>query len=273
MLAKVYKAKYFNKTSILQAPRGSKSSYAWKGIYQATQQLLSKGLRWIVGNGKKIKAWEDNWLISGNQPHLARPKRGILLPDLLVSDLLDQETLCWDNAKLNQLVENEDIGQIRFIKPSICDREDAILWHYTKDGEYSVKSGYHFIHALSHIPGLHEQQKLFKEIWSLKIPPKIRHFWWRVMHNALPVAENLKRRGLRIESVCQVCGDYDERVNHMLFQCRVAAEIWEHSSVGVIRGNVPSSDQSFSNLSWLMEQNRNRRNDPNQVTPLFPFVG
>lgn len=48
----------------------------------------------------------------------------------------------------------------------------------------------------------------------------------KVLHNGLRVAINLKRRGCKIEAICEVCGDCHEFLDYMFFQCRVALEIW-----------------------------------------------
>ena len=113
--------------------------------------------------------------------------------------------------------------------------QDTPVWNYTSTGEYSVKSGYHLCNQLSTIqrPGQKENRELTVDlkkccssIWSLSIPPKIKTFWWRIMHDGLPVAENLRKRNIKIDHACQTCGEHPETQDHMLFQCRVAKEIW-----------------------------------------------
>lgn len=227
LLAKVYKAKYFNKTSLLEATRGRNSSYAWKSIYQGNQ-LLSKGLLWKIGNGKNVRAWKDNWLGGEN----LRPATGtnqFLNPDLRVSDLMVSGTNIWNVDLLNQIVVLDDVPAIKLIKPSVRGLEDHLIWAYAKDGIYYayakdgiyyVKSGYHLMHS-SALSSHNRSSKVFKSLWSLNIPPKIKQFWWRIRHNSLHVSVGLKRRGMRIDASCQLCGDQDEDVNHLLFQCRV----------------------------------------------------
>lgn len=63
-------------------------------------------------------------------------------------------------------------------------------------------------------------------LWKLNIPPKIKTFWWRALQNGLPVATNMKIRVPKIDHICQTCGEMDEIVDHVLFQCRVTKEIW-----------------------------------------------
>lgn len=123
-------------------------------------------------------------------------------------------TAMWDTTMLSQLVGTEDIPKIHLVKPSISGVADQLVWHYTKDGLYSVKSGYHFLHSSNRVLILQADRKILKTLWSLPIPPIIKHFWGRVFHKALPVAESLKRRGIRVEGTCQLCGDQEESVNH-----------------------------------------------------------
>lgn len=71
-----------------------------------------------------------------------------------------------------------------------------------------------------------EMKRSCSSIWSLNLPPKIRTFWWRIIHDGLPVAENLKRRNIKVDNSCQTCGECPETQNYMLFECRVTKEIW-----------------------------------------------
>ena len=58
------------------------------------------------------------------------------------------------------------------------------------------------------------------------MPPKVRVFWWRVLHNSLPSKAELNRRHVARESFCEVCGDPDESLYHIFFQCPVARRFW-----------------------------------------------
>ena len=46
------------------------------------------------------------------------------------------------------------------------------------------------------------QNSLISKLWKLKIPPKLKIFWWKILHNGLPVADNLNKRGIRNYSYC-----------------------------------------------------------------------
>ena len=44
---------------------------------------------------------------------------------------------------------------------------------------------------------------LWKVLWGLQIPNKVKHFAWRVCKNILPTLSNLKRRGIVGSNLCK----------------------------------------------------------------------
>ncbi|KAL0698600.1 hypothetical protein Bca4012_054722 [Brassica carinata] len=111
------------------------------------------------------------------------------------------------------------------------------------------------------------QDHIWKKIWKLSSPPKIQHFWWRVLHNALLVAETLQRRKIRVLSDCPFCGEYTESITHLIFQCRVSKEIWELASIDLTPGQAQSSLTITDYLNHLISIYT-----ANSV-PVFPFIG
>ena len=41
---------------------------------------------------------------------------------------------------------------------------------------------------------------MWKMIWDLNVPPKIRNFMWRAVSNIMPMQDNLYRRRVAVES-------------------------------------------------------------------------
>ncbi|KAG2274916.1 hypothetical protein Bca52824_057471 [Brassica carinata] len=73
--------------------------------------------------------------------------------------------------------------------------QDTPIWIFTKTGEYTVRSGYHLCNQLwNHLSLEQEGSKSLTEdakkscsgIWKLNLPPKIKTFWWRILHDGLP---------------------------------------------------------------------------------------
>lgn len=58
LVAKVLKAKYFPNCSFMEASFKNEASLCWKSIYNM-REIFSRETRWQVGNGEKIKIWND----------------------------------------------------------------------------------------------------------------------------------------------------------------------------------------------------------------------
>lgn len=60
-MAHILKARYFKHTDIMDAQRGSNPSFIWQSILWS-MDILAKGFRWRVGDGKSINAFKDAWI-------------------------------------------------------------------------------------------------------------------------------------------------------------------------------------------------------------------
>ena len=62
--AKFLKQRHFPNTHFLNPTISNYGSHSWKAILKG-HSILSKGTRWIVGNGQSTKFWTDPWLLNG----------------------------------------------------------------------------------------------------------------------------------------------------------------------------------------------------------------
>lgn len=249
----------------MEAKLGHRPSHAWRSILQG-MQLIKQGLRWTIGDGNQIKAWSDPWL--SNPP---RPARCLIpsSPDhFTVSGLMRPNSTTWDDTKLQELVHPDDIRIIKKIRQSLAKCKDTPTWIFTRDGQYTVKSGYHQLTkpGTEHFSANTSTYALWKQIWALNVQPKIKHFWWRVLHNALPVASNLAHRRIKILLECVFCGEAMETTIHLLFHCRFAREIWELSPLQIDPGQLLENTSISDILQKLMFPKTHQDH-------LFPFIG
>jgi len=87
LLHNIYKARYFAKTSFMEAQVGKNPYYAWRSII-AARNIIDKSLIWTIGNGKQVKIWKEGWLPTHESFEVVSPQ--ILDPDLeRVENLLD----------------------------------------------------------------------------------------------------------------------------------------------------------------------------------------
>ena len=73
------------------------------------------------------------------------------------------------------------------------------------------------------------ENEVWKKIWRLKVPPKIRIFWWRVVQEFLPARQILYQRHVEPIANCDVCGAEEESIRHVLSECTVARAFWNQA--------------------------------------------
>lgn len=89
----VFKAKYFANVTFLDAQLGQRPSFAWRSIMVAKDVIL-KGTQWNIGNGAKVRIWDDKWMPTSSSYKVASP-RTTLSNGVLVSCLIDHELHAW----------------------------------------------------------------------------------------------------------------------------------------------------------------------------------
>jgi hypothetical protein len=133
------------------------------------------------------------------------------------------------------------------IKPSARLEEDVLAWAFEKNRVYSARSAYRMVKddqaAAARASGNETSGSndglFWNAVWKLQVPPKVRVFCSRVLHNFLPSKSELKRRHVARESFCEVCGDHDKSLYHLFFECLVARRLW--SEIKKLTGvSVPS---------------------------------
>ena len=93
LVARVLKARYFPTREILNANIGNYPSYSWRSIHSSLE-VIRKGTRWRVGNGKLIHIWDDKWLPTPSTYKAISPPNNT--PQYsMVSFLIDPTTRWW----------------------------------------------------------------------------------------------------------------------------------------------------------------------------------
>nr|POF20678.1 putative ribonuclease h protein [Quercus suber] len=149
----------------------------------------------------------------------------------LVSSLINQVDRCWKEAKIDNLFLPEEAAIIKAIPLSVFDRDD-LFWSYTHDGSYSVKSGYRLLMeqedtVLSGTSNGGANSNVWKAIWSMRIPNRVRTLVWQARTNSLPTKVNLVRRKILTEDVCTECQTQPEDVLHALWTCPKLTNMWK----------------------------------------------
>lgn len=171
-----------------------------------------KGLQKEVGDGRSIKVWLDKWIDD--------PETGMRAPwvknctfdvNLMVSSLINADTRRWNMQALQEIFVLGDIKLIMAKQPVIF-REDSYIWRHNRSGNLTVRSAYWLARdvkikechaeALA-LPSIHP---IKEKVWKIPTAPKIRTFLWKALSEALPVADLLINRGMKVDERCQLCG-------------------------------------------------------------------
>ncbi|KAK3221484.1 hypothetical protein Dsin_008509 [Dipteronia sinensis] len=100
LAARILRAKYFRCGDFLSALAKAGCSHIWRSLMW-DRELLSKGIRWNVRNGRKINAFKDKWIPRLNSFKLITSDPST---EILVFDLFDRSRQGWNNDTLDQVL-------------------------------------------------------------------------------------------------------------------------------------------------------------------------
>ena len=234
LFSRVFKAKYFPECNFTEAAMGNHPSFAWRSIMSA-QSVVKKGIRWRVGNGRSIQIWTEDWL-----PSLAYPR--VLSPALAhwtnakVCDLIVEERGEWNMGVIRHLVNPVEADLVLSIPLSQRLQADRVVWGGTRSGKFSVSSAYHRVREIANsnkeeCSDASEMKVLWKRIWNLHLPNKIRSFAWRACRGALATKANLKKRQITKDETCNLCGKAAESSTHLFWFCDKLTDCYFHMNL------------------------------------------
>ena len=136
------------------------------------------GAVWRVGNGQNISIWDHNWLPEPGMSRVVSPKINEGLNR--VCDLFYPNTKIWNWEVLQNSFYPWEAKVTRNIYVSEMCNMDFLVWPKTADGCYSVKFAYQMLatEVINKAPSSSNEEglKVWRSIWNIKAPPKVRHF-------------------------------------------------------------------------------------------------
>jgi hypothetical protein len=153
----------------------------------------------------------------------------------LVSDLFDHETGSWKIAMVRKNFISIEADAILNIPLRRQGGEDFWAWSLEKMGVYTIKFAYRALMSRNEQAALDEgamtessnsEKQLWTTPWKLRVMPKVRVFWWRVLRGILPAEATLKHRHIVPIGRCKICLAADEDLMHALIKCEHARKFW-----------------------------------------------
>ncbi|XP_071933659.1 uncharacterized protein [Coffea arabica] len=113
-------------------------SGVWRSLL-SSKELLQRGIRKTVGDGRNINIWEDNWIpdMENGRIRTRKPQHCQLKS---VHELMKDGR--WNEDLMSTYFEEEDCSKIKKIPISERGAKDRLVWVFSSAGQYTVKSGY-----------------------------------------------------------------------------------------------------------------------------------
>ncbi|KAJ1399617.1 Ribonuclease H-like superfamily [Sesbania bispinosa] len=155
----------------MQVPRKRNASWIWSSILQGRDFIKTEG-RWMVATGSSINISEDNWLSSGQR---LSQFRGIIQGN--VQNLLLEDRRVWDVPKIRNLLPMDWCKHVLQRPISLTADSDSLVWPHSKQGDYTVKSGYKVLKQREPPSGQASTSPvpldgLWSKVWGANVPQK-----------------------------------------------------------------------------------------------------
>ncbi|KAM7273044.1 hypothetical protein ACFE04_027708 [Oxalis oulophora] len=112
--------------------------------------------------------------------------------------------------------------------PVFVQENDLFAWRSTKNLIFSVKSAYQVAKGISEISS---EKDPWSRIWSINVPPKVKHFLWRHNLQSFPTRDFLALRGFSFKS----CEDQSKVIKAIPLSDGAVENqwCWEENDMGV----------------------------------------
>ncbi|KAK7268783.1 hypothetical protein RIF29_21492 [Crotalaria pallida] len=158
----------------------------------------------------------------------------------------------WSKDKFGCLHKKITVARDKLLKIPLTEiyQPDSLLWPLSKDGNYTVRSAYHFIMNPNGMNPSTSTGSIvrtnWKKLWSVPVIPRVKEMVWRAVKNILPTNKRLVERGLNLDPICPQCGMEEESITHVLLHCEEAKRL-------CILENPRPDSASGSSVSWKFE--------------------
>ena len=162
---------------------------------------------------------------------------------MLVRQLID-DSGGWSTKLICNSFVSEVIEAILQIVP--MHGQDTLVWKFERIGNYFVASGYNIAFKFFHPPTdaypIHLANKeLWKSVWTLRSPPKIKLLIWILLHDGVSMRQKLISRSFDIDDSCPWCLEVLEFIFHYIVSCPHTKVVLRLAGLGLQRWNSVAS--------------------------------
>ncbi|XP_071718293.1 uncharacterized protein [Rutidosis leptorrhynchoides] len=272
---KVIKNIYGDSRLLFSGGNNVSNNSLWSNIVKAGFEINNMGVEFTssferkIGNGCKTRFWEDVWL--KDKPLKEIFKRLVrlesnplaLVSNRLLYDLGPGSTIaCWEWSRSLAGRTKDELDELMGLVTAITinpEKEDTFSWKLSGNGLFSTKKLTKLI--MSRTYGTNGATSATMK--NNYVPKKMEVFVWRARKERLPVLSELDKRGVDVHStLCPLCGNEIESVNHALLSCEHVRIIWKKvrewwgldsanlSFDNLLRGFFPTSCSDLGSILW-----------------------
>ncbi|CAI0402618.1 unnamed protein product [Linum tenue] len=227
---------------ILRPIKGS--SFAWRSFTKAAH-LLRRGCAWNVKNGVRTNFWNDLWVLQVLLKEVALESIPADQEGAVVADFVDEEGRLLPELFFHLLPADTTQAIVSIAVDKISEEEYTLFWAPAADGKFSAKSAFSLLHQLPPDP----DEKVWKAIWKLPVPERVRSFMWLTFSGRIATRKLLFERKVVDEPFCSRCPGQHESILHCLRDCPPAMFVWS-------RPVPPQQHHAFFSMNahtWLKE--------------------
>lgn len=139
--------------------------------------------------------------------------------------MIDGHTKWWDMVKVRRILPPREAYEVLNMMLPSDNRPESIVWEHEQSGQFSVKSAYRLFMSFGdvrqhgEVSSGEEQIRMWRKIWKMQVPNRVKIFAWRVCKNDLPSLKNLQAKKVVTEAKCRWCKVEEEDINHALLYC------------------------------------------------------
>ncbi|GJY08595.1 putative RNA-directed DNA polymerase, partial [Tanacetum coccineum] len=235
----------------------------WARIINSIKGMHDKGiiihsnLKRKLNNGVSTKFWHDSWIGDSSLrlrfPWLFRLDSD---PDCFVRDRWINGSWAWSWSR--PITGGSLHSQIQVLSDllhnvHISDNPDVWEWSIGGSNSFSVKdTRVHIDNSI--LPNAHTPTR-----WIRYILKKVNIMIWRALRDRLPTRWNLSRKGIDLTSLlCPVCNQSIELIDHVLWNCPLASEIW-HKVFMWLDLSFPAINSFAASFEWVEDLQINPR--------------
>ncbi|KAK6119838.1 hypothetical protein DH2020_046411 [Rehmannia glutinosa] len=156
-----------------------------------------------------------------------------------VADLIDSSAGVWKEDAIRSLFSTSETNAILSIPVFKNSSNDLWVWHFTKNGKFTVRTAYFnllksgILQNLDHLQAStsYRSKSVWKKIWRFQIPDRAKRFIWRCCLGSIPTSEFLQAHNMHNPSSCAFCEADNPDANHTFFLCQFASNTWKIASL------------------------------------------